>query len=172
MTPGTAPEGSNRAASPRRAARVAAVQALYQIDLTGATVDVVLREFADFRFAGASGEDDGGGLDRDFFRDIVTGVVDRGPAVDEMVAAVLAEGWGLGRLDAVVRAILRAGAFELLARADVPTKVIINEYVEVSHDFFEGKETQFVNGALDSLARVVREQELEQQQGDQIPDPG
>jgi len=153
-------------ASRRAAARLAAVQALYQIDLAGAPAAAVLREFVDHRLGGRSD------TDRELFVDIVEGASERGPALDELTAPLLAEGWTLGRLDRVLRAILRAGAFELEARADIPARVVINEYVDVAHAFFDGKEPSVVNGVLDRLARILRPLDLESRKGEETSDAG
>lgn len=140
----------------RSVARLAAVQALYQMEVSSAGVEHVIREFVEHRF---DRDVDGVALasaDEDFFAALVRGVVAGQGAVDRAIVRRLAEGWKLDRLDATVRAILRAGAFELSERPDVPTEVVIDEYVEVAKSFFEGTEPGFVNGALDAVARDVR----------------
>jgi N utilization substance protein B len=140
----------------RSVARLAAVQALYQMEVAAAGVEGVIREFSEHRF---DRDIDGVTLasaDEAFFADLVRGVVAVQTSVDQAVVRRLAEGWKLDRLDATVRAILRAGAFELAHRPDVPTEVVIDEYVEVAKSFFEGTEPGFVNGALDAVARDVR----------------
>ena len=149
----------------RSVARLAAVQALYQMEVSAAGVEAVIREFSDHRFDRALEGDDGdveaegatlATADEPFFADLVRGVVAQQRAVDAAITKRLAEGWRLERLDATVRAILRAGAFELAHRPDVPTEVVIDEYVDVAKSFFEGSEPGFVNGALDGVARDVR----------------
>ncbi|MDB5438697.1 MAG: antitermination protein NusB [Caulobacteraceae bacterium] len=141
----------------RSVARLAAVQALYQMEASGAGAEAVVREFTDHRFdRDIEGEGDGEAMaaaDETFFADLVRGVVADQAAVDKAIKARLAEGWRLERLDATLRAILRAGAFELISRPDVPTEVAIDEYVEIAKSFFDGTETGFVNGALDKIAR-------------------
>ncbi|MFN3524086.1 MAG: transcription antitermination factor NusB [Phenylobacterium sp.] len=144
----------------RSVARLAAVQALYQMEVSSAGVEAVIREFSEHRFDRAV-EGDGEGetlaqADEGFFAELVRGVVAHQREVDEAVVKRLATGWRLERLDATVRAILRAGAFELEHRPDVPTEVVINEYVELAKSFFEGPEPGFVNGALDGVAQDVR----------------
>jgi N utilization substance protein B len=137
----------------RSVARLAAVQALYQMEVTGAGVEAVVREFSDHRF---DGDIEGSRLaeaDEAFFADIVRGVVADQLAIDGQVAGHLAANWRLERIDATLRAILRAGTFELLQRPDVPTEVAIDEYVELAKSFFEGPEPGFINAALDSIAR-------------------
>jgi N utilization substance protein B len=145
----------------RSVARLAAVQALYQMEVSGAGVEAVVREFSDHRFDRALGGEEGEGAplaaaDEDFFADLVRGVVEQQRGIDPAIARRLAQGWRLDRLDATVRAILRAGAFELSHRPDVPVEVVINEYVDLARSFFEGPEPGFVNAALDGLARDVR----------------
>lgn len=145
----------------RSVARLAAVQALYQMEVSAIGVEAVIREFTDHRFdrdlEGGEGEDATlAEADEAFFAELVRGVVAEQKKVDAAVVKRLAEGWRLERLDATVRAILRAGAYELIHRADVPTEVAIDEYVDVAKSFFEGTEPGFVNGALDGVARDVR----------------
>lgn len=140
----------------RSVARLAAVQALYQMEVSSIGVEHVIREFSEHRF---DRDVDGvtlAGADEAFFGDLVRGVVSEQARIDTAIARRLASGWRLERLDATVRAILRAGAFELAHRADVPTEVVIDEYVELAKSFFEGTEPGFVNGALDGVARDVR----------------
>ena len=144
----------------RSVARLAAVQALYQMEVAGAGVEAVIREFTEHRFdRGIEGDAEGDTLasaDEAFFADLVRGVVAAQREIDQAVIKRLATGWRLERLDATVRAILRSGAFELAHRPDVPTEVVINEYVELAKSFFEGPEPGFVNGALDGVAQDVR----------------
>ena len=142
---------------PRSVARLAAVQALYQMEAAGAGVEAVVREFLDHRFGGDIEEGEHlADADEAFFAELVRGVVEDQAAVDRAVARRLATGWRLERIDATLRAILRAGAFELTRRPDVPTEVAIDEYVEIAKSFFEGPEPGFVNGALDGIARDHR----------------
>jgi transcription antitermination protein NusB len=157
------------AANPRTLARVAAVQALYQMDLAGTDVEQVIEEFVRLRFergsAGVEAEtENGGGLygaDPAFFADVVRGVVRRQRDIDPLVDQQLAEGWRLIRIDAIVRAILRSGVFELMERPDVPARVVINEYINVAHSFFEDEEPKVVNGVLDKLAHRLRAPEFD-----------
>lgn len=137
----------------RSVARLAAVQALYQMETAGTGVDAVVREFSDHRFGGDMEGSPLAEADEAFFGQIVRGVVKDQFAVDQSVAKHLAAGWRLERLDATLRAILRAGAFELTERPDVPVEVAIDEYVELAKSFFEGPEPGFVNAALDAIAR-------------------
>jgi len=148
------------AAVPRQArsvARLAAVQALYQMEAANAGVEAVIREFTEHRFDRDIEGETLASADEGFFADLVRGVVASQSEVDRAVKKRLASGWRLERLDATVRAILRSGAYELAHRADVPTEVVIDEYVELAKSFFEGGvEPGFVNGALDGVAQDVR----------------
>ena len=141
---------------PRSVARLAAVQALYQMETAGAGVDTVVREFSDHRFGGDLEGSDLAEADEVFFAELVRGVVADQSAVDKAIAKRLAANWRLERIDATLRAILRAGAYELTQRADVPVEVAIDEYVEIAKSFFEGPEPGFVNAALDGIARDRR----------------
>ena len=144
----------------RSVARLAAVQALYQMEVSGAGAEAVIREFSEHRFdrdLPLEGEESTlAQADEAFFADLVRGVVQNQREVDVAIARRLASGWRLDRLDATARAILRAGAYELTHRRDVPTEVVIDEYVELAKSFFEGPEPGFVNGALDAVAQDVR----------------
>jgi N utilization substance protein B len=140
----------------RSVARLAAVQALYQMETAGAGVETVVREFSDHRFGGDMEGEQLGEADEVFFADLVRGVVADQDDVDRFIATRLAKGWRLERIDATLRAILRAGAYELTRRTDVPVEVAIDEYVEIAKSFFEGPEPGFVNAALDGIARDRR----------------
>jgi len=143
----------------RSSARLAAVQALYEMEIAGIDADSVEEEFSAFRF-GREPEISPGHPDQPFFSDIVHGVPQRQEEIDAEIAACLAKDWRLSRVDSIVRAILRAGAYELIARPDVPARVVIDEYVELAHDFFAEDEAPFVNAALDSLAHKKRPTEF------------
>jgi N utilization substance protein B len=144
---------------PRSVARLAAIQALYQMEVSGVGVDAVVREFSEHRFDrdvdGPVG-DQLAAADETFFAELVKGVVAHQGAVDQAIVKRLASNWKLERLDATARAALRAGAYELMHRPDVPTEVVIDEYVEIAKSFFEGPESGFINGALDAIARDAR----------------
>lgn len=144
----------------RRAARLAAVQALYQMEYSGASSEAVAQDLLDGRLPLA----ETGPIDQDadivLFRTIVEGAVAQQGAVDTLIARKLAEGWRLERLDSVARAILRAGVVELWRRDDIATAVVIDEYVEIAKAFFEGPEPGFINGALDGCAKAIREEGL------------
>ena len=157
----SAPSKTGGPKQARSVARLAAVQALYQMEVSSAGAETVIREFTDHRFDRALLDESMEDLtlasaDEAFFADLVRGVVQHQKLVDAAIARRLASGWRLDRLDATARAILRAGAYELAHRADVPTEVVIDEYVELAKSFFEGPEPGFVNGALDAVAQDVR----------------
>ncbi len=136
----------------RSVARLLAVQALYQMDITGSAVETVVEEFVRFRL--------GRDADRSLFLDLVRGVVTAKEALAELVGGALKDEARLERLEVVLRAIMMCGAYELRSRSDVPPRVTINEYVEVTHSFYGGKEPGLVNGVLDKLGRVLREDEM------------
>ncbi len=140
----------------RSVARLAAVQALYQMETSNAGVETVVREFADHRFDRDLEGEALAAADEAFFAEIVRGAVAEQSPIDRAIARRLATGWKLERIDATLRAILRAGAFELMRRPDVPVEVVIDEYLEITKSFFEGPEAGFVNGALDAIARDER----------------
>ena len=142
---------------PRSVARLAAVQALYQMEVSGAGVDSVIREFSEHRFDRDVEGEQLAAADETFFAELAKGVVTNQAKVDQGIVKRLASGWRLERLDATARAVLRSGAFELMFRPDVPTEVVINEYVEIAKSFFEGPESGFINGALDAIARDARD---------------
>lgn len=142
----------------RRAARLAAVQALYQMETGGSTTADVLAEFTAGKLpreTEASYTDSEPNLD--LFKIIVEQAVERQATLDRAIARHLSKGWRLERIDAVARAILRAGAAELEQRGDIPTAVVINEYVDIAKAFFEGPEPGFVNATLDACARDLRQ---------------
>ncbi|MCL5778558.1 transcription antitermination factor NusB [Limibaculum sp. FT325] len=141
----------------RSAARLAAVQALYQMELSGADWKTVRREFETHRLGAEIDGEQYREADIDLFRDILEGVVARQAAIDQLTDRALVEKWPLGRIDATLRAVFRAAGHELMARHDIPPKVTIGEYVDVAKAFFaEGKEAKFVNAVLDHMAREVR----------------
>ncbi len=145
---------------PRSAARLAAVQALYQMDMAQTGLNEVIAEFTEDRIPNAEVDALIGGADGVFFADILRGVVRRQRDIDPSIDKTLATGWRLVRVDSILRAILRAAMFELLERSDVPARVVINEYINVAHAFFIEDEPRVVNGVLDKLAREVRPKEL------------
>ncbi len=172
---GTTNAGAPRArrAAPRRSAsRLAAVQALYQVDLARCTTERVLEEFVLHRLERDSEGVVPGPVDRGLFADILRGVARNHEDLDNMIAGVLTEAWPLDRLEPVLHAILRAGAYELLERPDVPAPVVISEYVDIAHAFYGGKEPGLVNGVLDRLARVLRPDEGTGEGSEQEADDG
>ena len=140
----------------RSAARLAAVQALYQHEMEGTPLPRLLKEFHDHRLGATIEDAQYLDAERDFFDDVVAGVDARRADVDGLIAGKLAQGWSLERLDRPMRAILRAGAYELLARSDVPIGSVISEYVDVAHAFYDKRESGFVNGLLDAIAKETR----------------
>lgn len=148
----------------RSAGRMAAVQALYQMDLGGADVTDVIHEFTTLRFPAEDADEAIAGADAAFFAELVRGVVRRQRDIDPMIDQQLALNWRLKRVDSTLRAILRSGTFELIERQDVPYRVVINEYIDVAHAFFDDDEPKVVNGVLDRLARRLRVAEFEQRQ--------
>jgi N utilization substance protein B len=151
--------------SGRHAARIAAVQATYQIDATGMPASRVLAEFVAHRFSAPEARSTYGGADKEFFAELLRGASDQRARLDGIIEDSLAQGWSSDRIDRVLYAILRCGAFEVVCREDIPPKVAINEYVEVARAFFEGDEPGFVNGVLDSIARKTRAAEMGKKSG-------
>jgi N utilization substance protein B len=149
-----------RKANKRGAARLAAVQALYQMDLAGTGVNEIMAEFESHWLGG---EVEGAKYlpaEAAYFRDIVSGVVREQMSLDPKIDAVLTRGWPLKRIEAVLRAVLRAGAYELACRNDVPARVVMSEYVDVAGAFVDKEETGMVNAVLDQLARQFRAAEI------------
>ena len=140
----------------RSAARLAAVQALYQHEMEQTPIPMLLHEFHHHRLGATIEGVEYADAEVDFFDDIVSGVHARDGELDELIASKLAKDWSLSRLDRPMRQILRAGAYELIARIDVPTGSIISEYVDVAKAFYDKREAAFVNGLLDAVAKAVR----------------
>jgi N utilization substance protein B len=152
---------AERKANRRGAARLAAVQALYQMDIAGTGVNEILAEF-ESHWLGR--EVEGAQYlpaEAAFFRDVVTGVVREQRVLDPLLDDALARGWPLKRIEAILRAVLRAGAYELGHRTDVPARVVVSEYVDVANAFVDKDETGMVNAVLDQLARHFRAGEFE-----------
>ncbi len=143
-------------ASARRAARLAAVQAIYQMELTGDDAESVADEFIEHRLSTDPDIQSIGQPDEQLFGDIVRGVPHHQAEIDTAIAKCLASNWKLDRIDSIMRAILRAGAYEFIARRDVPAKVVIDEYIDVAHAFVEGDESAFINAVLDRMAHRKR----------------
>ena len=144
----------------RSQARLAAVQALYQMDLAHTDSLDVIQQFAAHRFGENAEDAEVKSADLELFAEIVKGVVARQREIDPPLDAQLAKGWRLNRIDSIVRATLRSATFELIARETVPARVVINEYVEVAKAFFEGDEPKLVNAVLDKVARKLRPKEF------------
>ena len=137
----------------RSAARLGAVQALYQQQMEGTATARLLDEFHQHRLGKVIEDEEYADADVAFFDDVVKGVDARRGEIDELLTARLAEGWTLARLDKTMLQILRAGTYELLARNDVPKAAAISEYVDVAKAFFDDREAKFVNGVLDAVAK-------------------
>jgi N utilization substance protein B len=150
--------------SERHAARLAAVQAIYQMELTGDDAETVTREFCEHRFGELAVET--GEPEEAFFVDLVRGVPHHQVEIDRAIADGLTENWKLSRIDSILRAILRAAIYEMIARKDVPAKVVIDEYLDIAHAFFGGEEPAFVNALLDRVAHRRRAPEF----GEPTPD--
>ena len=146
----------NARSQSRSAARLAAVQALYQQEMEGTPTAKLIHEFHEHRLGATIEDVTYAEAEVLFFDDIVAGVLARKDEIDGKISDKLAEGWSLDRLDRPMRALLRAGTYELLARADVPRAAVIDEYLDVADAFYDKKEKGFVNGLLDAIAAEVR----------------
>ena len=152
------PKKANR----RGAARLAAVQALYQMDIAGAGLNDVFAEFESHWLGSEVEGEKYLPAEAAFFRDVVSGVVRDQKALDPLIDQALARGWPLKRIDAIIRAVLRAGSYELEHRKDVPARVVVTEYVDVANAFVDKDETGMVNAVLDQIARKFRADEFSQ----------
>lgn len=171
---GEAERGRGGAGRRRSVARLLAVQALYQIELNrlepaGREIDSVVGEFVKHRLGQEIEGEHYGEADRSLFADLVRGASERQGELDGMISSALSEEWPIHRLETILRAILRAGCYELLARRDIPPRVVISEYLDVAHAFFAGKEPAMVNGVLDRLAHVLRAEDLGSDRGGHAP---
>jgi len=144
----------------RSAARLGAVQALYQMDLAGTDVGEVLAQFSSRAAGDAFDEGQCGPADFPFLKEVVDGVVREQRTIDPAVNRILDKSWPLARLDATLRAILRAAAYEIMFMENVPARVAINEYIDVAHAFFDDQEPKLLNGVLNTLARQRRPEEF------------
>lgn len=140
----------------RSAARLAAVQALYQQEMEGTAIAKLLHEFHQHRLGATIEDATYADAEVDFFNDVVKGVDARREEIDAAITAKLSEGWTLERLDRPLRQILRAGTYELIARPEIPIGSVISEYLDVAHAFYAAAEKKFVNGLLDAVAKAVR----------------
>ncbi len=144
----------------RSAARLAAVQALYQMDIAGTPLPDTLTEYENHWIGRELEGENYPEAEAAFFRDIVSGVLREQRTLDPMVDDILSRGWPLKRVEAVLRAVLRAGAYELKHKAEVPARVVVSEYVDVAGAFLDRDETGMVNAVLDGLARSIRDSEF------------
>jgi N utilization substance protein B len=152
--------GGGSAKARRKAARLAAVQALYQVDLSGTNTETVVGEFIKHRLGHEVDGDTYVAADPQLFSDILRGASARQTELDTMLTSCLDATWPVDRLERLTRAILRAGAFELLVNVETHPRIVISEYVDVAHAFFAGREPAMVNGVLDKLARAIRADDL------------
>lgn len=159
--------GSRHANVARSAARLTAVQALYQLAMSGGTVERTIAQFTAGDARSRSDEDEGpiAEADKGFFAELVRGTHARQAQLEEMLTAALDESWPAERMEFLLKAILQCGAYELLAQPAVPARVVISEYVRVADAFFEGKEPALVNAVLDRIARLLRAEELAETDG-------
>jgi transcription antitermination protein NusB len=153
-------DGGPRKANRRGAARLAAVQALYQMDVAGAGLNEILAQFESHWLGREVEGEQYLPVEAAFFRDVVSGVVDMQKDLDPRIDAALEATWPLKRIEAILRSVLRAGAYELEKRTDIPARVIVSEYVDVAHAFVDKTETGMVNAVLDRLARAARAAEF------------
>ncbi len=160
--PETKHKGPDRKANRRGAARLAAVQALYQMDIGGTGINDIFAEYESHWIGNEVEGEQYLPAEAAFFRDIVSGVVRDQKKIDPVLDEALSRGWPLKRIEAILRAVLRAGAYELEHRKDIPARVVVSEYVDVAHAFVERDETGMVNAVLDQLARQYRGDEFEQ----------
>ncbi|MBL6928330.1 MAG: transcription antitermination factor NusB [Rhodospirillales bacterium] len=170
-------DGRRTEVRPRSAARLAAVQAIYEMELADRGADAVLRDFSDRRWnllaADRTALESVSKMDPHtmFLGELVRGVAERNADIEGIISPALSNDWPLERLEAVLRAILKVGVFELFAHAEVPARVVVSEYVDIAHAFFEGKETGLVNAVLDRIARVLRPDEIGPGAEDKGDDP-
>jgi transcription antitermination protein NusB len=153
-------KGADKKANRRGAARLAAVQALYQMDIAGAGLNDIFAEFESHWLGNEVEGDKYLPAEAAFFRDVVSGVVRDQTRLDPLIDDALAKAWPLKRIDAILRAVLRAGSYELQRRKDVPARVVVSEYVDVANAFVEKDETGMVNAVLDQIARQFRADEF------------
>lgn len=157
---GTAPKANRRGA-----ARLAAVQALYQMDIAGTGLNEILAQFESHWIGQEVEGDQYLPAERAYFRELVQGVIDDQRKLDPLIDAVLQSGWPLKRIEAVLRAVMRAGAYELDRKRDVPARVVMSEYVGIADAFVDRDETGMVNAVLDQIARQLRAEEFEHAAG-------
>ena len=153
-------KGPDKKANRRGAARLAAVQALYQMDIGGAGINDIFAEFESHWLGNEVEGDTYLPAEAAFFRDVVSGVVRDQKQLDPLIDDALSRGWPLKRIEAILRAVLRAGAYELQHRKDVPGRVVVSEYVDVANAFVDREETGMVNAVLDQIGRQFRGDEF------------
>ena len=158
--PGKSGPGQSGSQSKRSAARLATVQALYQMKMTGVSADAVIVQFFEPDVARQWSEINPGDFDRGLFTQLIKGVTAKRDELDRIIGAALSADWTVERLEIILRCILEAGCYEITERPDVPPRVTITEYVDVAHAFYSGAEPGLVNGVLDKLARKFRDQEM------------
>ena len=146
----------NKRSQSRSAARLAAVQALYQHEMEATPVAKLIHEFHQHRIGATIEDAEYADAGTAFFDDIVKGTLARAEEIDAAIVARLASGWSMDRLDRTMKAILRAGSYELMARSDVPVGAVVSEYVDVAKAFFDAREAGFANGLLDAIGKDVR----------------
>lgn len=152
----TGPEKRHHGPRARAAGRLAAVQALYQMEMTGIDVNAVIAEFLSSRLGQEIDGVQYAGADAVLFADLLRGVVSRQVEVDNLIAGALKPEWPLARLDSTLRALIRAAVYELIACPEVPAKVVLSQYIDIAHAFFSGAEPSLANGVLDHIARLLR----------------
>lgn len=164
---GDGKEGRPRNAVRRSAARLAAVQTLYQLDMTGGDAeDVIIDNLSNQRGARLEG-DDVADMDPRFYSDVARGTARWRDQLDALLNQDIADGWSMARLERILAALLRCAAYELKHRPDVPARVVINEYLEIARAFFDGEEPRLVNGVLDAVARRLRGGEMDARRRDE-----
>ncbi len=144
----------------RTTARLGAVQALYQMDIGDTSLEEILVEFSTHRLGKEVDDEQYLSADQDFFTQIVKGVIKSQLSIDPLINDSLSDDWPVSRIDATLRAILRAGAFELSVRKDIPAKVVLSEYIDLAKSFFEGDEVGLVNAVLDKIAKTIFKAEV------------
>ncbi|MCQ4158961.1 transcription antitermination factor NusB [Roseomonas sp. GC11] len=152
------------AGRPRTGSRVAAIQALFQSEQSGEAAEAVIDQFVRYRIGPDAGGFEDGRVplaDVPLFASVVRGVARQPDGLDEIVQGHLAGEWTVARLDPVLRALLRAAAYELSSGTEPPARVVINEYMDIAHGFFSGEEPRFANGVLDAMARALRPTEFQ-----------
>ena len=160
-----ASEKGERKANRRGAARLAAVQALYQMDVAGTGIVEILAQFESHWIGREVEGEQYLPAEAAFFRDLVQGVIAEQRTLDPLIDAALEKGWPLKRVETIIRAVLRAGAYELDKKPDIPARVVVSEYVDVAHAFVERDEVGMVNAVLDQLARSLRASEFDKAAG-------